>query len=862
MAGDINTQENGIGEDRRGLSPGNDAERALASARGLIVLVAAAALVLALVAVDRAHLYFVLPTSPYLVVHTLTEVVSIVVGFSIFAVHWHGAVAGRLRQRQALFLGAIFLGVALVDTLHIMAFPGMPGVFGPSSTDRGIYFWLAGRLWASLGLLAAGFIPGQSRSPLLRRGPLLAATLGALALLLLGDFLMPPSAQYFYVEGVGLTPFKVALEYLVIAVSLAGAIVYWRRYRQTLSRPNAMLAAALALTILGELSFTLYSQAYDTFNLLGHVYKAVAYYLVFDALFVSALIRPYLELDATSQYLAASNRELSRLRDHIQGELAQTITRLEERTTAERRARESAETLAKLARDIAAQVEVRQLLGTLVAELRAIFGADLAAVVTIDRPSGVTKWHAVDGARGDLFSRVAFASGSGIAGLAIEAGAPLVLERLGNDPPHALEQFPVLAAEGVHSVLAVPMRTGEGVSGALLVAHRRDHHFSVEEKALAGGIADQAAVVLENARLYDAVNRQAAELDAVISSIADGVIVYHPDGAILRLNAAARRILGYRDADLRLSMAERVAGISLTDPQGRQLSPAETPPGKALARGETTVGQEVALQGSDGSLYRLSVSAAPVRDPEGQLLGVVATLHDITRMVELEAKREEFVSLVAHDIRQPLAVIQGQGQMLQMALRVGKTERAQSSAEAIVVSAKRMGAMIRDLVDSARLEMGQLELVREPLDLHSFVAELLARLAGTPGGQRLRLAESDGLAPVWADPDRLERILGNLVSNAVKYSPPESEVVVSLAEREGMAQVAVSDRGQGISPEDLSHVFERLFRASDEHRRESLGLGLYITRMLVEAHGGRIWVESRVGEGSTFYLTLPLAPSR
>jgi PAS domain S-box-containing protein len=838
------------------------AERALVSSRGLIALVGAAALLLALVAVDRDQLYFVLPTAPYLVIHTLTEVVAIVVGFAIFAVHWHGAVAGRLRQGQALFLGAVFLGVALVDTLHLLAFPGMPGIFRPSSTEHGIYFWLAGRLLASLGLLAAAYIPGQSRSLWLRRGPLLAGALGLLGLLLLGDYLMPPSPQLFYVEGIGLTSFKVGLEFLVVAISLVGVAVYARLYRQSLSRPQAMLAAALALTVLGELSFTLYSQAYDTFNLLGHVYKAIAYYLVFDALFVGALIRPYLELDATSRDLAASNRELSRLRDHIQGELVQTIARLEERTAAERQARESAETLAKLARDIATQVEMEHLLDTLVAELRRIFGADLAAVVTVEQTSGASRWRAVAGARSEASTRITFAPGAGLAGLAIAEGAPVALERLGSDPDYPLERFPVLTEEGVRSAVAVPMRTAEGVSAALLVAHRGEHHFTAEEISLAGSIADQAAVALEHARLYEAINRQAAELDAVISSIAEGVIVYHPDGTILRLNAAARQILGYGDDELRLSLAERLASIRLTDPQGRVLTPSETPAGKALVRGETTVGQQVALTREAGVSYQLSLSAAPVHDIEGTLLGVVVTMHDITRMVDLEAKREEFVSMVAHDIRQPLAVIQGQGQMLQANLRTGKTERALGSADAIVVSAKRMGAMIRDLVDSARLEMGQLELVREPLDLPSFVADMLARLAGTPGGQRLRLAESECLTPVWADPDRLERILGNLVSNALKYSPPASAVVISLAERDGLAEVAVSDSGPGIRPEDVPHVFERLFRASEEHRRESLGLGLYITRMLVEAHGGRIWVESQVGEGSTFYFTLPLAPPR
>ncbi|MBI4498160.1 MAG: ATP-binding protein, partial [Chloroflexi bacterium] len=146
-----------------------------------------------------------------------------------------------------------------------------------------------------------------------------------------------------------------------------------------------------------------------------------------------------------------------------------------------------------------------------------------------------------------------------------------------------------------------------------------------------------------------------------------------------------------------------------------------------------------------------------------------------------------------------------------------------------------------------------------PLDLRAFLLDLKERLAGLAGAERIRLEAPAGLSPVLADPDRLERILMNLLGNALKYSAPDTEITVTLAQREREVVTAVKDHGPGIAPEDLPHLFQRYRRtqAAQAHQ-EGLGLGLYITKGLVEAHGGRIWAESQLGLGSTFSFTLPV----
>lgn len=172
-----------------------------------------------------------------------------------------------------------------------------------------------------------------------------------------------------------------------------------------------------------------------------------------------------------------------------------------------------------------------------------------------------------------------------------------------------------------------------------------------------------------------------------------------------------------------------------------------------------------------------------------------------------------------------------------------------------------MNVMIQDLVDMARLESGQLRLDRVPIDLHDYLSDLKGRLSDALDMQRVNLRIDKGLPRVYADYNRLERIFTNLLSNALKYSSPDSEVGVTAEQRDGLVQVSVIDQGVGIAPEDLHHMFQRYYRAKGTRKTEGLGLGLYITRMLVEAHGGKIWVKSELGKGSTFSFTLPVHSS-
>ncbi|HEY3378074.1 MAG TPA: PAS domain S-box protein [Armatimonadota bacterium] len=360
--------------------------------------------------------------------------------------------------------------------------------------------------------------------------------------------------------------------------------------------------------------------------------------------------------------------------------------------------------------------------------------------------------------------------------------------------------------------------------------------------------------------LLQSAEQRAAEMDATISAIADGIVIYGPHAEIVRMNATAERMLYDDPTGLAVrSLTEREAYTQLES--GANGKEDETPTWRALG-GETVRGLVLAFPRPGGANLWVSFSAAPIRTPEGRILGAVATLADITVLRELQGRQQDLLHLVSHDLRVPLTVIHGHMELLEDLLRErGINGNVMASASAIDRATQRMNGMIQDLVDMARLEGEQMRLNLQPVAIQPFVTDLLKRLQGTLDTERIVFDIPDGLPPVYADYNRLERIFINLLTNALKYSASGTPVSVRAAPQAHELVLSVTDQGRGIAPQDVPHLFERFYRAKRETPQpaEGIGLGLYIARMLVEAHGGRIWAESEIGSGSTFSFTLPLA---
>jgi signal transduction histidine kinase len=251
-----------------------------------------------------------------------------------------------------------------------------------------------------------------------------------------------------------------------------------------------------------------------------------------------------------------------------------------------------------------------------------------------------------------------------------------------------------------------------------------------------------------------------------------------------------------------------------------------------------------------------------VSDRYGNVALAIVVLRDMTEQRHLEQQRAECLALVSHDLRNPLGVVLMSLSLLKepMATSEGPSSRAfrVQLAERGERNAKRMTTMLRELTESTSLESEGVALRREACELRSIVANVVDSM--DEAGRRRTTVRTDD-APsyvVYADASRLERVVANFVTNALKYSADDAPVSVRLAREASDVVLEVNDRGIGIAPESVNRVFERYYRTPGGKARASgLGLGLYIARLIVEAHGGRIDVSSEVGKGSTFKLVLP-----
>ncbi|MHB1133847.1 MAG: PAS domain-containing sensor histidine kinase, partial [Chloroflexota bacterium] len=403
--------------------------------------------------------------------------------------------------------------------------------------------------------------------------------------------------------------------------------------------------------------------------------------------------------------------------------------------------------------------------------------------------------------------------------------------------------------------------TGEDLLAVLTIdISQRKQHEAEREQLLAElrMTNEQLVVATAQAKASAAeAERQTAQLTALLNGMVDAVTIIDAAGHLLLRNQAMRSLTG-----VPLDGAENPSTYSenwrMLCPDGTPLPLQQWPRARAL-RGERLVQEEYIVERADGSRRRVITSVNVVLDEAGKLDLAILISRDITELRRLEATREEFISLISHDLRQPLTVITGMSQWLQQRLTAAGLAREATTAERMLASGRRMATMIQDLVESSRLEAGKLAMHKTPTDLLPLLSDIAGRVGKPEDQARLRLETPDPLLPVLADPEHLERAIVNLITNALKYSPADKAVVVTATTSEGAATLAVSDQGLGIATEDLPRIFERYYRAKNSNRAEGLGLGLYIARLIVEAHGGRIWVESEPGKGSTFSFTLPLS---
>lgn len=339
-----------------------------------------------------------------------------------------------------------------------------------------------------------------------------------------------------------------------------------------------------------------------------------------------------------------------------------------------------------------------------------------------------------------------------------------------------------------------------------------------------------------------------AEKEALFNSMVEGVMVLDSEGHIRLANRALSGLF---------SLSEHIIGKTVLEAlRIHELSDVITRLSK-----EKSVGVEMVLPGLDQRVFEVNASA--LFDSESRPKGTILVFHDVTRIKKLEKTRQEFVANVSHELRTPLALIKGYVETLIDGAK-DKPETLNRFLETIERNTSRLTLIIEDLLTISRIESGKIKLNFVKIDLHLAVARTIEDFQPRSRKKGVQMTNSvPGGLLIWADVDRLNQVLSNLLDNAIKYGRNEGSVVVEAqSNSEGKIEVSVRDDGPGIPPDAVGRIFERFYRVDKARSRDQggTGLGLAIVKHIIHSHGGKVWVASQPGIGSTFFFTLE-APS-
>jgi signal transduction histidine kinase len=583
---------------------------------------------------------------------------------------------------------------------------------------------------------------------------------------------------------------------------------------------------------------------------------------------------------------AAIALENTRLYDEVLGFNSVLEQRIAERTRELQLERDMLKTLHQIALETSSTLDRDSLLEASLHALAEIAGVQHGSIMLIEPEID----HLVDAAVLGSNSKVGyarFAIGQGVVGWVAQHKKPAVVSDVSKDP----RWVPLPDDDDDHkvggSMIAVPLIAHHQVLGVLLLSHRQVGYFTEDHLRLLSASADQIAIGINNAQLYaelekellhrsDMLGRQeseASQSQAILQSLSDGVIVCGEDGSVLSANLAVERMLDRSIEELviwnlpellRRLLGKRAAEIPIEDLLARPLN----------ARGEP----QTYTATFDLGTKVISVMLGPVLTSKETLIGAVAVFRDITREVESDRLKTEFIGTVSHELRTPMTSIKGFTQLLAMGSLGPINDTQKEFLQIVQTNAERMISIINDLLDITKIETGSVELDMRPLHLAETLSNVMIDLQAASQAREHELAISipPGLPLLRADARRFNQILWNLLSNAIKYTPRGGKIAFEAREvgveavpeglRDGLkpvryALIEVRDTGVGIAPEEQELIFDRFYRTENPLKVEAggTGLGLSLARPLIQLFGGRIWVRSTPGEGSTFSFVIPAA---
>ncbi len=411
----------------------------------------------------------------------------------------------------------------------------------------------------------------------------------------------------------------------------------------------------------------------------------------------------------------------------------------------------------------------------------------------------------------------------------------LIIPDVQSDP-----RWQAAAGDPTRSAILTPLFGRQDLIGLLVLTHEQPGYFKSDHLLLSQAIASQAAIAVENARLYASMVLEQQRSAAILQSATDAILLFDADRCLTLLNPAGE--------------------ILFTDYQTKIGQPLEGGNGydTLISNLEKSIASRKPVTADITWPDRRSFSAQFTPIEEG---GCVVILHDVSRFKDLKRTTDEFISTASHNLKHPITVING---FVQLLPQVGPlNEKQMGYINQINIAVQNMNVLIQNMLDLVKADLGTgAEIKRETVDLYEVISEVAYefRPQAFAKGQRLQLEDMEEHPTVPAEPMQLRQVIRNLLSNAIKYTPNGGAITLSLEALDHQAVIKVTDTGYGIPPEDLPFIFDRFYRVRNNNTRgiEGNGLGLAIVKSIVEGHGGEIRVESELGRGSCFTFTLPL----
>lgn len=415
--------------------------------------------------------------------------------------------------------------------------------------------------------------------------------------------------------------------------------------------------------------------------------------------------------------------------------------------------------------------------------------------------------------------------------------------------------------DGLQQAVTMPLLFDKKPLGLLIVFRSYQADVTQDDMQILHSFADQAAIAVHNAQMYESINQERQRLSAILDSSGDGVMILDANLEILQVNRSFEFMTAWASEQaVGLNQDDVIIWQTIEQDDLRDAMVAGWPKINREGQSTSTLYVEGDLERQDGIAISIGITYAPLLTADGKLANIIANLRDITNFRRAQEMQNVFISTVSHELRTPVALIKGYASTLTRDDVQWDLDTVKSSLEVIEDEADRLTELIEDLLTASKIQAERnVRLTLTDADLELIAKSAVERLRTQTANHTLELSFSDNFPVIPGDSRLLRQVLDNLITNAIKYSPNGGRVTIGGRFNEHTVTIFVRDEGAGIADKDQHRVFERFFRVESSltTKTQGTGLGLYLVKAIIEAHGGSINVKSQLGHGSTFYFTLP-----